>query len=287
MIALQKQEQKMDKISAIIVTKNEEKMIKDCLESIKWVDEIIIVDDISTDRTVEICRRYPNVKVYKRKMEGFGPQKNYALGKTTGEWILSIDADERVTPELKKEMLRKISQETYDGYYLQLKSLVFGKWILDYKPRNLRLFKKEKGKFTSKKVHEAVILNGKIGVLENLLLHLSSSYGNMADYISIQVNQYSSYTADDLYNMGRRITRKNWFFNFVLRPTVIFFQKYFLKKGYREGLDGFSLSILAAFTYFVSYAKLLEKQNKIKRSQDNGEQADPGKGIGGLYSAFF
>jgi glycosyltransferase involved in cell wall biosynthesis len=254
----------MDKLSAIIITKNEEQNIKDCLEGVKWADEIIVVDDESEDRTVEICREYSNVKVYEKKMEGFGPQKNYALSKATGEWVLSIDADERVTPQLKDEILQKIDQAGFDGYYFRRNNLVFGKWLMDYKPRALRLFRKDKGEFTSKKVDESVALKGKTGVLTNPLLHSPLSHKDMTGYVDIVVNRRSSYTAEDLYNMGRRVTNKNWALYFVLKPAAIFFQKFFLKRGFRAGRMGFFLSVFASFAYFVSYAKLWEKQLKEK-----------------------
>ena len=254
----------MNKLSIIIIAKNEGENIKECLKSVKWADEIVVVDDMSTDRTVEICRQYPNVKVYEKKMEGFGPQKNYALSKATGEWILSLDADERVPQLLREEILTKITQGKHDGYCIRRNNLVFGKWMLDYKAVNLRLFRKEKGKFSSKKVDEKVMLEGDTGILQNPLLHAPFSHSSVTNYIKIVVGQRSSYTADDLYNMGRRVTIKNCLDYFFLRPIFIFFQKFFSKKGYRQEFRGFLLSVLAAIAYFVSYIKLLKKQNQNK-----------------------
>jgi glycosyltransferase involved in cell wall biosynthesis len=252
----------VNQLSAVIITKDEEKNIEECLRSIDWVDEIVIVDDHSSDRTADICRNYPNAKVYKNKMEGFGPQKNYALSKATGEWVFSLDADERVTPELKEEILKKIREGGYNGYGLKRKNLIFGKWVMDSEPRNIRLFRKGKGKFTPKKVHESVLLDGNVGILENPLLHLASSCDDLTSYIRVYVNQYSSYTADDLYDMGRRVTRRNWLLYLVARPGAIFFKRYFLGKAYRQGMHGFFMCALTAFTYFVSYAKLWEKEHE-------------------------
>ena len=250
------------KISVSIITKNEEKNIKECLESVKWADEIVIVDDMSTDRTLDICREYSNVKVYEKKMEGFGPQKNYAVSKTVGDWILSIDADERVSPELKEEMLKKIQQDNYVGYGLKRNNLIFGKWIMDSDPRNVRLFRKGKGKFTSKKVHESVVLDGNMGILKNPLLHFTSSCSDLTSYINVYVNQYSSYTADDLYDMGRRVTSGNALLYLFVKPAAIFLKRYFPGKAFRQGMHGFFLSVLIAFTYFLSYAKLWEKEHE-------------------------
>ncbi len=254
----------LPKISVIIVARNEEKNMKECLESVKWADEIVVVDDMSTDRTLEICEGYPNVKVFRREMEGLGPQKNFALSKASGEWILSLDADERVTPELREEILRKVPGSGNDGYSLKLKHLIFGAWVLDYTPKAVRLFRKGKGRFSGKKVHESVVLDGKAGVLEGLMIHRSSHQENIANYIEVYVNRYSSYTAEDLYEMGRRVTLGNGLFCFVLKPFFIFIQKYFFKRGFRDGLRGFLLSVFASFTYFASYAKLWEKQKSEK-----------------------
>ncbi|NQT32162.1 MAG: glycosyltransferase family 2 protein [Candidatus Omnitrophica bacterium] len=250
----------MNEISVIIITRNEQAKIKECLESVKWADEIIVVDDMSTDGTRDICREHKNLKLYERKLDGFGSQKNFALSEASNKWILSVDADEVVTPELKEEILTVIEKETFDGYRLKLNNYIFGKWIQDYKSLNLRLFRRGKGKFTSKKVHETVIVDGKIGELDNILLHRSWSGESVSNYMKDHVNFYSSYTADDLYEMGRRVTIVNSVFYFVLKPILIFFQKYFLKEGFMGGWQGFLLSVFSAVTYFKSYAKLLRKQ---------------------------
>jgi hypothetical protein len=131
--------------------------------------------------------------------------------------------------------------------------------VLDSEPRNIRLFKREKGKFTSKKVHELVVLDGEAGILESPLMHFSSSCNDLTSYIRVYVNQYSSYTADDLYDMGRRVTRRNWPLHLIVRPCAVFFRRFFLGKAYRQGMHGFIVCVLTAFTYFVSYAKLWEK----------------------------
>ena len=252
-------------ISVIVITKNEESMIRDCLDSVKWADEVIVVDDMSTDRTAEICQGYSNVKVFEREWDGFGPQKNYALTIASGDWILSLDADERVPEDLEKEILRKIKEDKYDGYRIKLKHLVFGKWVSDYKPLNLRLFKKTKASFTKEKVHESVILDGDAGWLDGQIVHYSRSYSDIRSYMDIYVRKYSSYTAEDLYKKGRRVTWKNCLDYYFLRPVFIFFQKYFQKNGYKEGWRGFVVSILASCSYFMSYFKLWELQREEKR----------------------
>lgn len=251
----------MPGISVAIITKNEEKNIGACLESVKWAEEIIVVDDISQDNTLQICQKYENVKIYQHKMEnGYGPQKNYTLEKTKGEWVFSIDADERITPELRDEILSRAGKENFDGYYFRMKYPAFGGWILDDFPRNLRLFKRDAGKFTDKMVHERIVIKGEIGVMKNPILHLCRSYNSIEDYLSKQ-DRYTSYTADDLYDMGRRITFTNALFYFIIKPIFIFLRKFILW-GYKYGFQGFLLSVLSAYDYFLSYTKLWEKQRK-------------------------
>jgi len=150
--------------------------------------------------------------------------------------------------------------ENFNGYYFKMKYLAFGKWILDHLPRNLRLFKMNTGKFTNKMVHEKVVIKGEIGVMKNPILHFCRSYRSIEGYLSKQ-NRYASYTVNDLYNMGRRITFKNIFLYFVIKPIFVFFRKFILW-GYKYGFRGFLLSALGAYDYFLSYAKLWEKQGK-------------------------
>lgn len=249
------------RISVIIIAKNEEKNIGACLESLGWADEIVVVDDMSQDNTLQICQKYENVKVYQHKMEkGFGPQKNYALNLANGDWVLSIDADERITPELANEILNRIGKENFDGYYFRMKYPAFGKWVLDDAPQNLRLFKKGKGKFTEKMIHEKALVSGKVGIMNNPILHLSSYYENIEGYLSKQ-SLYTSYTATDLFNIGRRITSTNIFILFIIKPIFIFLRK-FIFWGFKYGFRGFLISALTAYDCFLSYAKLWEKQRK-------------------------
>ena len=178
----------MKKISTVIITLNEEENIKECLESIKWTDEIIVIDSFSTDNTVKICKNFSkNVKVFKRKWTGYSNQKNFGIKKAKYNWILSIDADERITPELKEEIKEVLSQknkeEYYKGYKIPRKNFYFGKWIKwggNYPDYQLRLFHKKYGKFKNIPVHEGVIVNGPVSTLKNPLLHYS--YKNIDEY---------------------------------------------------------------------------------------------------------
>ena len=149
-------------LSVVIITLNEEAKIKDCLESVAWADEIVLVDSFSKDNTVEIARNYTD-KIYQREFAGFGDQKNFALSKASGDWILAIDADERVTSELQEEIKRTLSNPGANGYYMRVKSYFADKWIKhcgwwpDY---HLRLFRRDYGRFSDRLVHEGIQVDG-------------------------------------------------------------------------------------------------------------------------------
>ncbi|MFQ3675831.1 MAG: glycosyltransferase family 2 protein [Endomicrobiia bacterium] len=256
----------MNMISVIIITKNEEKNIKRCLEGVLWADEIIIVDDESMDKTVEIAKNYDKTKVYIKKMEGFGEQKNFALSKASAEWVLNIDADEVVIPKLMQEILEKIENETkYSGYYLRRNNFVFGKFWLDYKPAALRLFKREKGKFTDMKVHEHVVVDGEVGFIKTPLLHYSNALSNVKDYVEIYLNNYTTKAVFDLKKKGVKIKKSNLIYYFVVKPFLIFIQKYFFKQYFKRGIRGLFLAQFVAIAYLVSYIKLWEDQEKISK----------------------
>jgi glycosyltransferase involved in cell wall biosynthesis len=258
----------MNRISVIMIVKNEEENIKECIESILWVDEIIIIDDESSDNTLEIASQYPKVKIFKKKMDkGYGEQRNYALSKASGEWILSIDADERVTEDLKREIIERINKENYDGYVLRLKNMVFGRWWLDSSPSALRVFKRNKGRFSNTFVHEKVILDGSIGVLKNPLLHSSKAFMNIKNYIDEYLNDYTTKTAIDLENKGIRLNNFNVVYYFLVKPILVFFHRYIFRWYFLHGVRGLFLAQFIAMAYLIGYIKLWERQNK-KENED-------------------
>ena len=259
----------MKPLSVIIITKNEESNIRECLESVSWADEIIIVDDDSDDKTVEIASRYKQVKIFHKKMkEGFGPQKQYALKQTYNDWIFSIDADERITADGQKEIIDKILSDDCDGYYFRRKNFVFGKFINDYQPKNLRLFKKTKGKFTNARVHESVVLDGKIGTMKEPIIHYSRATRSISDYINT-LNLYTSLSAHDLYSRGKRITILTIPIYFILHPLYLFFRLLLLKGHWKDGATGVLLSFMRVLDGVVNYIKLWEYQIKSNRGRSN------------------
>jgi len=246
-------------ISAIIITKNEESDIKRCLDSIKWADEIIIVDSVSTDRTVETAKNF-GAKVFVKKWEGYGAQKNFAIDKTTNDWILSIDADEEVSPELQKEIKKVIQNPgNYAAFKMPRKLIFQGKflrWGGCYPNYQVRLFRKDKAKFSSDLVHEKLVVDGNIGSLKGSLLHYS--YKDLSDYFE-RFNRYTTLDARKRFNKDKR-----FYFWYYIQPLFKFFSMYFLRVGFIDGLHGFDWAILCAYYDFVKFQKLKELRNEKK-----------------------
>jgi len=242
----------MSKISAIVIARNEKKNIRRCLSSIDWADEIVVVDSGSTDDTKKIASKFTQ-RIFDIKWEGFGKAKDYAKDKASNQWIISVDADEVVTEDLKEEIQKIIkSEDSFDGYYLPRKSNFLGKWVKHggwYPDYVLRLFKKDKAKFNHSMVHEKVEVDGKIGYLKNVLLHYTDP--DFTHYLE-KLNRYTSLGAEELFNKGKRAN----LFDVVFRPLAVFFKMYFLKKGFLDGLTGFVLAVSSAFHVFSKYVKL-------------------------------
>jgi len=247
-------------ISATIITKNEEKHIKDCIESVLWTDEIIILDSGSTDNTLKICKQYtPKVKLFETDWQGFGKQKTRALEQTTSEWILSIDADERVTPELKEEILQTLKQPSFEAYKIPMQNHFLRKPLKfccgsDY---HIRLAKKSSCKFTDDVVHEQMIISGNsggnIGKLQKKLNHFSID--KLEESIE-KINNYSTLGALKL-KQNKENVRPIHAFGHAL---WIFIKIYFLRLGFLDGLPGFVFAFSNLEGTFYKYIKLLEQK---------------------------
>lgn len=241
-------------ISVIIITHNEEKNILACLSSVKWADEIVVVDAFSTDNTKKLAEEF-GAKVFQVKWQGYGKQKNYALSLASMDWILSLDADERITPELAEEIQKVVQNPEMDGYQISRKAYFLGKWIRHsgwYPDYCLRLFRREQGMFAEKQVHEFVQLLGKMGQLNGTMLHFTDD--NLKHYLA-KFEQYTALAADELASVGKKASVGD----LIARPLFIFFKMYILKKGFLDGMHGFILAVLSSFYVFVKYAKLWEK----------------------------
>lgn len=251
------------KLSVVISAYNEEKMIEDCLSSVKTIaDEIVFVDNSSIDRTATIARKYTD-KVFKVPNDPvmLNKNKNFGFSKTTGDWILSLDADERITPTLGKEILKEIKKEKYSGFEIPRKNIIFGKWIkhsIWWPDYNLRLFKKENGKFPLKHVHEKIEIKGEIGKLENPMEH--QNYQSVHQFVGKLNNTYTESEADYFIKSGKKI----YWFDAIKWPVNDFVKTFFFQNGYKDGFHGLVLSIFQAFYSFVFFAKVWEKKENFK-----------------------
>ncbi len=247
-------------ISICIICFNEEKNIRRCLKSSSWADEIIVIDSISQDRTLEIAREYTD-KVYQRAWSGYIDQKNFALSKAGNDWILSIDADEEISQDLKEEIRKEIEKkDAKDGYRIPRLSFYQGRWIKHsgfYPDRQLRLFRREGGKWTGGRVHERVEIKGNIGDLKKDLLHYP--YKGVISGQLQTVNSFSSLMAEDMYERGKRYHP----LLLLLRPLFKFIEVYLLKLGFLDGLAGLIIAVTSAYAMFVRYVKLRELWNRF------------------------
>jgi glycosyltransferase involved in cell wall biosynthesis len=249
-------------VSAIVVCYNEEHNIGRCLNSLRWCDEIVVVDSFSTDRTVEICRQFTS-SIIEREWAGYRDQKAFAHSKATKNWVLMIDADEEVTPELKDEILEQLVAAGKLCAGFMLPRLVFyldrwwrrGGWYPDY---DVRLFRRELATWGGTDPHEKIIVDGPVRRLRNPLHHFS--YRNIDDHIQ-RINRFTSISSRELRMQGERWRLSDA----LLRPAFRFWRSYFLKRGFMEGFAGFHVAVTAAMYVFLKYAKLWELELKEKK----------------------
>lgn len=245
-------------ISACIITLNEESRIRDCLESVKWVDEIIVVDSFSTDKTVDICREYSN-KVYQRVWPGNIDQKNYTISLAKCDWILSLDADERLSPELIGEIREAVCNPgNAIGYFFPRRSFYLGRWICHgdwYPDYQLRLFKKGCGQWQGTNPHGRVVVSGQTKYLKHDIYHFN--YKNFSHQLRTMDN-YSNIFADVMIERSEGFS----LFQLIFRPLYKFIKVYFIKMGFLDGIPGFILAVSNAFYIFVKYVKLWEKTHR-------------------------
>ncbi|MDZ7344617.1 MAG: glycosyltransferase family 2 protein [candidate division KSB1 bacterium] len=246
------------RISAIVITKNEAENIGACLTSLQWVDEIVIVDAESTDDTVTLAKEFTD-KVFVRSWEGYSAAKNFALSQCSGEWVLWVDADERVTPDLREEIRAKLAENpAVDGFEMPRLANFLGRWMLHggwYPGYVLRLFRRTAGRFNAKPVHEGVQVEGKIGRLTHHLLHYTDR--RLHHYFE-KFNRYTSLAAEGLHGQGKRFH----LWDLLFRPPWFFLRMYIFKTGFLDGVQGFILAGLSAAYVFTKYAKLWEIQQQ-------------------------
>ncbi|MEW5894588.1 MAG: glycosyltransferase family 2 protein [Candidatus Omnitrophota bacterium] len=238
-------------LSVVVVTKNEEMNIDDCLGSVAgWADEIVVVDDESSDRTIEKAKKYTD-KIFQRKMDVEGTHRNWAYSKATNEWILSLDADERVTPELREEISAAISVSEYNLYTIPRRNFIGNYWMRyggQYPSAQLRLFRRDCFHYEETYVHPRVFTKGKTGHLKGDLLHYSyRDFGHFLQKLNSQTTLEARKWVDDGRNM--KLGKALW------RTVDRFFRTYIGKKGYKDGFTGFMVAYFASLYQIMSYAK--------------------------------
>ena len=240
-------------LSVVIITKNESRHIAACLDSVRFADEIIVLDSGSTDDTVAIARQHGATVHQTDDWPGFGPQKNRVLALATQPWVLAIDADEQVTPALHEEIIQLIKAPAFDAYEISRLSEFCGKqihysgWFPDYV---IRLFRRGVGQFSDLPVHERFETNVKIGRLKHYFLHFP--FENL-EMVANKINRYSTTAAIAMAKKGKRVG----LFGVVGHCFWTFFRIYILRRGFLDGRYGFVLAVTAAFGSFLRYAKLM------------------------------
>jgi len=246
----------MIKLSAVVITFNEEQKIERCLSSLQEVaDEIVVVDSFSTDQTEAICKRF-NVKFVQQQFLGYKEQKNFAITQATHDHILSLDADEALSPELQKSITTLKSNWTKDGYYMNRFNNYCGQWIKHsdwYPDRKLRAFIKDKGEWKGINPHDSYQLHNpkNSGKLKGDILHLN--YTSYSDH-NIQTEKFSTISAQSYYEMGKKAP----IWKIMINPAWAFFKAYFLRLGFLDGLNGLVISVQTANITFLKYIKLRE-----------------------------
>jgi len=242
-------------LSVTIITKNEARNIEDCLRSVAWAQEIVVVDEFSSDETVDVAKGL-GARVYQEPWKGFAGQKNSAVKKTTGDWILSLDADERIPLPLKEEIEETIGRnDAFHGYFIARKNFFSGRWIRHggwYPDYCLRLFKKGSGRFEERAVHEKVVVTGSTGYLRNPLEHYT--YRSTADYL-IRMERYSRLAALEI----AEAKRPTLWSALTLRPAFTFLNMYLLRAGFLDGKKGLFLAASYAYYTFLNYYRFSEK----------------------------
>jgi glycosyltransferase involved in cell wall biosynthesis len=254
------------KLTVTVITRNEAANIEGALESVKWADEIVVVDSHSADETVSLAQRY-GARVVVHDWEGYSAQRNYAAAIAANDWILAIDADERVPPALAAEIQRIMHEGTdVGGFRMPRCSHYLGRWIRGtdwYPDYQLRLYDRRVGSFNGKRVHESVELkHGRPATLDNGLQHYP--YRDISDHV-ISIDHYTTLAAEEWFSEGRRTNP----LDVVVHPPAAFLRNYVLRRGFLDGTAGFLISILNSYYVFLKILKLWELQHGYRRA-DNG-----------------
>jgi glycosyltransferase involved in cell wall biosynthesis len=261
-------------ISVVLITRNEAARIRACLDSVRWADEIVVVDQHSRDDTAAICREY-GARVFAREMAtGFGEQKNFAVAQASCPWVLSLDADEEVTPALRRAIEAAVAEPgPCVGFRMPRLTSYLGRFIRHcgwYPSPVLRLFRRDRGRFNDALVHEEVVVDGLVGDLAADLVH--RSYDTLADHVR-KLLLYTAYDARMLRRRGARLGRGAALGALVVKPAAVFLRKLLVQQGFREGWHGFVLSAMAALVVFVNGVRLAELTGWLGRGAGSDDEA--------------
>lgn len=249
-------------LTALVITFNEQRNIGDCLSSLRFADEIVLVDSGSSDRTREIAEAM-GASVYVNPWPGYGRQKNIGMKKAKGDWILIVDADERATPELREEisaLLAAPANPPYVAYTVPRKNHEYGRWIAHggaFPDRQLRLLRRGTGAYNDVEVHENLIVDGPIGELESPLLHFSE---RCTSERVVKVDRYAALSAKERAKRGVPNVGSS---HLLLHPAATFWKIYVMKRGFLDGVPGYIHAVMASFQTFLKYAKLYEAHEGI------------------------
>jgi glycosyltransferase involved in cell wall biosynthesis len=244
----------MTRLTVTVVTLDEEERLRACLESVAWADEIVVVDAESSDKTVAIAREFTD-RIWVRRWPGFVAQKNFAVEQATGEWVLALDADETVTPELRDRVRAVVGADgPADGYTIARRNIFWGAWVRHgglYPDSQLRLFRRRAGRFVGDGVHESVDVQGRVARLGEALVH--HSYRGVADFVE-RANRYSTLAARDWLGRGRRVSLAAC----LAKPLGRFLSMYIIRLGFLDGWRGLLLAVLYATYVFLRMVKAWE-----------------------------
>ena len=243
-------------LSVVVVTLDEEARIRECLDSVAWADEIVVVDAGSQDKTAAIAREVTD-HVVVRPWPGYAAQKNFGLDRASGDWVLSLDADETVSPALREEIAVVLAgRTTADGYTVPRRNIFWGRWVRHgglWPDRQLRLVRRGRGRFVERAVHESLRVEGAVAPLSGHLEH--RSYRDVADFLS-RADRYTSLAADEWIAAGRP---SRPLVDLVVRPVGRFLGMYVARAGFLDGWRGFLLATLYAYYVLMRSTKIWEK----------------------------
>ena len=253
-------------VACVVITKNEEANIQDCLRSAQWANELLVVDAESRDRTVELAR-VCGAKVSVRPWPGFGLQKNFGMAQASSDWILILDADERVTEELRREIKDCLNEWTSGApvaYRIPRRNFFYGAWVQKcgvYPDYQVRLFRRGMARYNDVAVHENLLVDGEIGTLAGHIDHFTERR------IQDHFKKFGLYTTLAAQEKAKRVKTVRWV-DLILRPLVVLVKTYVLKQGYRDGVRGLIVCVFASMYTFVKYAKLWDATRQVASHLD-------------------